>query len=141
MSLNLKAQIQEVEAKEKFEEIGKVGGGMSAFVSSLSVMKVEGGANIYLWMYNNLDYPSITDVKSILFTASENDLQSLYELLKFQLTAEKGAEKTLKLGDATLNFRTTKNLGVSSFRVIVIESGISSYFLLSSKQLDKLFGK
>jgi len=141
MSFNLNAQIQEVERKDKFEEIGKVGGGMSAFVSSLSVMKSEGGANTYLWMYNNLMYTSITDIKSILFTASEIELQNFYDLLKTQLSAEKGSEKTLKLGNANVTFTTTKNLGVASLRVIVIESDISSYFLISSKQLDKLFGK
>ncbi len=135
------AQIQEVDSKSKYQEIGKVGGGMGPFVSSLSILKGEDETNSYLWMYNNLKYTSITDIKSITFKATELELQKLYEILKAQLASEKGSEKSLKLGDADVTFTTTKNLGVASLSVLVIKSGISSYFLISSKQVDKLFGK
>ena len=140
-SITVNAQIQEITNNSKFTEIGKVGGGMGPFISSLSVLKGEDGTNSYLWMYNNLKYTSISDVQSITFTATEEQVQRLYELLKSQLSAEKGSEKSLKLGDADVTFTTIKSLGVSSLNISVLQSGVSSYFLISSKQLDKLFGK
>jgi len=74
------AQIQEVDSKSKYQEIGKVGGGRGPFVSSLSILKCEDETNSYLWMYNNLKYTSITDIKSITFKATELELQKDFEI-------------------------------------------------------------
>ncbi len=141
LSLSVTAQIKEVPAS-KYVEIGKVGSGLGPFISSISVIRdtASGGTNSYLWMYNNLKYTTITDIKSISFTASDEELEGLYNLLKTQMGAEKGAEKRLELGKHTLNFTTTKNLGVPSLVIYDLSAG-GGYFLLSSKQLDKLFGK
>jgi hypothetical protein len=141
IGFSVSAQIKEV-APSKYVEIGKVGGGLTPFVSSLSVIRdtSTGGTNYYLWMYRNLKYSSITDIKSITFTASNEELEGLYNLLKTQMGADKGSEKRLELGKSTLNFTTTKNLGVASLIVYDLTAS-GGYFYLSNKQLDKLFGK
>ena len=139
ISVSGNAQIREIE-KSKFEEIGKVGG-VGAFVSSFSVMKdtAKGGTNTYLWMYNNLKYQTITDIKSISFTATEEDFNNFYQFLQTQVTAEKGTEKDLELGKSRLNFKTYRALGVSSLMITDYSTG--GFFYITSKQLDKLFGK
>jgi hypothetical protein len=141
VSLSGFAQIKDVSSDEpKLEEIGKVGGGVSAFLSSLSVLRDASGTNTYSWKYNNFKYTTITDIKSIVFTATEEELESLYKILKTQMSAEKGAEKKLVLGKQTINFTTTKNLGVVSLVITDLSDG-GGYFMLTNKQLDKVFGK
>lgn len=135
------AQIREVE-KSKYEVIGKVSPGGMAFISSISVMRdtAVNGTNSYLWMYNNLKYTTITDIKSISFTASNEDFDSLYELLKTQLSAEKGTEKDLELGKSRITIKTIRNLGITSLTIYDLTGG-GGYFYLTAKQVDKLFGK
>lgn len=140
ISLSVSAQIKEV-SSSKYVEIGRVNLGMGVFLSSLSVIKdTASGSNSYLWMYRNAKYTTLTDIKSIDFTASDEDLEGLYNLLKTQMGAEKGSEKRLELGKHTLNFTTTKSLG-TSYLVIYDLTGSVGYFNLTAKQLDKLFGK
>jgi hypothetical protein len=138
-SISANAQIREVETS-KFEDIGKVGG-VGAFVSSMSIMKdtAKGGTNTYLWMYNNLKYQTITDIKSIRFTATEEDFNNFYQFLQKQINADKGTEKDLELGKSRLNFKTYKALGVSS--LMIYDYSSEGFFYITSKQLDKLFGK
>jgi hypothetical protein len=137
ISLSVSAQIKEVAASRSVE-IGKVGGGLS-YVSSLSVIR-DTAINHYLWMYRNLKYTTITDIKSITFTASDEELEGLYNILKTQIGADKGAEKRLELGKNTLDIVTTKNLGVASLVIYDLSPG-GGYFYLTNKHLDKLFGK
>ena len=139
VSISVNAQIREVE-KSKLVEIGKVGG-IGAFVSSMSVMAdtTKGATNTYLWFYNNLKYRTITDIKSISFTATEEDFNGLYQFLQTQSNAEKGTQKDLELGKTRLNFKTIRALGVSSLEITDFTTG--GYFYITSKQLDKLFGK
>ncbi len=141
VSISATAQIREVE-KSKYQEIGKVSPGGMAFISSISVMKdtAVNGTNSYLWMYNNLKYSTITDIRSISFTASNEDFDGLYELLKTQLSADKGTEKDLELGKSRITIKTIRNLGVSSLTIYDLTGG-GGYFYLTSKQVDKLFGK
>ena len=140
ISISVNAQIKQVE-KSLYVEIGKVGG-IGAFVSSLSVIKdtAVGGTNRYLWMYNNLKYQTITDINSISFTATDEDLDGLYQSLKTQVLAEKGTENTLELGQSRINFKTYRALGVSSL-MIYDYSEVGAFFYITAKQLDKLFGK
>ena len=135
------AQIKESSAP-KYTDIGKVGGGMGPFVSSLSVIKNynETGTNAYLWMYNNLKYTSITDLRGIKFFASDEELEGLFNILKTQVNSEKGTEKLLELGKQSVNIVTTKNMGVASL-IIYDLSTAGGFFYLTSKQIDKLFGK
>ena len=141
VSISGTAQIREVE-KSKYQEIGKVSPGGMAFISSISVMRdtAVDGTNSYLWMYNNLKYSTITDVRSISFTASNEDFDSLYELMKTQLSADKGTEKDLELGKSRITIKTIRNLGITSLTIYDLTGG-GGYFYLTAKQVDKLFGK
>ncbi len=141
VSLSGTAQIREVE-KSKYQEIGKVSPGGMAFISSISVMKDAdaNGTNSYLWMYNNLKYTTITDIRSISFTASNEDFEALYQLMKTQLSADKGTEKDLELGKSRITIKTIRNLGISSLTIYDLTGG-GGYFYLTAKQVDKLFGK
>lgn len=140
VSISASAQIREVE-KSKFEKIGEISPGGMAFITSMSVLRdtAKNGTNSYHWMYNNLAYTRITDIKSISFTASEEDFNALYEMMKTQMSAEKGTEKELMLGNSRISFKTIRTLGVSSLTIYDLSTG--GYFYLTSKQLDKLFGK
>lgn len=141
VSVSVNSQIREIDPpKSKFVEIGKVGV-IGAFVCSMSVMEdtTKGATNTYLWMYNNLKYQTITDIKSISFTATEEDFNNFYHFLEIQIKAEKGTEKDLELGKSRLNFKTYRALGVSSLMINDFTTG--GFFYITSKQLEKLFGK
>jgi hypothetical protein len=95
--------------------------------------------NTYLWTYNNAKYKSIDVFNSISFTASENDFNLFYEMLKTQISSPKGTEKQILLGKNSILITTIKNLGVSS--LTIYDSTQDGYFYLTSGQIDKLFGK
>jgi hypothetical protein len=120
--------------------IGKVGGGMSAFIAELSYVK-EANENEYTLIFNNLEYKTITDTKSIKFSGNEETVNQFYSLLQAQFNAEPGTEKELKVGTQILLLKTIKNLGVTSLVLRLTEQGNSGYFYLTEKQLKKLFGK
>lgn len=134
------AQIKEVQTA-KYEKIGRVPANNLAFISSIEFAKDTSsqGTNTYLWSYNNLKYKQITDIQRISFTASEMEFNSLYETLKNQISAEKGTEKTMMLGQKSINIVTIKMMGIASLTISDISSG--GYFYLTSKQIDQLFGK
>ncbi len=139
-SISLSAQIIEVE-KQKWEKVGEVKPGGIAFISSIEVIKDNGGngTNVYLWSYSNAAYTRITDIKSFQFNASENDFKALYEMLKTLMSGPKGTEKQILLGKTNVIFKTIRALGVSSLSITDLST--NGYFYLSSSQLDKLFGR
>ena len=134
------AQIVEVE-KQKWEKVGEVKPGGISFISSIEVLKDKGkdGTNLYLWIYNNVAYRTISDVKSIEFSASESEFNGLYDMLKTLISGPKGVEKQIILGKTNVSFKSMRALGVSS--LVVMDLSTSGFFYLSSNQLDKLFGK
>jgi hypothetical protein len=134
------AQIKEVQTI-KYEKIGRVPANNLAFITSIEFAKdtTTQGTNTYLWSYKNLKYKQLTDIQSISFTASEQEFNSLYDILKNQISAEKGTEKTMMLGKKSINIVTEKMMGITSLTIYDISSG--GYFYLTSKQIDQLFGK
>lgn len=139
-SISVSAQIVEVE-KSKWEKVGEVKPGGISLISSIDVIKDKGkdGTNLYLWIYSNVAYRTISDIKSFEFSASESDFNGLYDMLKTLISGPKGVEKQIVLGKTNVSFKSMRALGVSSLVVMDISSG--GFFYLSSKQLDKLFGK
>lgn len=139
-SISLSAQIVEVE-KQKWEKVGEVKPGGISLISSIDVIKDKGkdGTNLYLWVYSNAAYRTISDVKSFEFSASEADFNGLYDMLKTLISGPKGVEKQILLGKTNVSFKSMRALGVSS--LVVMDLSSSGFFYLSSKQLDKLFGK
>jgi hypothetical protein len=135
------SQIKSVENTKPIE-IGKVGGGsMSPFVASLNYNKGDADVNTYFLMYNNLKYTTITDINSVVFSASQTELDGFYNELKNSFASEKGTEKKFELGKETVWVKTIKNLGVTSLQITTSDEGTLGYFYLTNKQLDKLFGK
>jgi hypothetical protein len=138
--ISLSAQIVEVE-KQKLEKVGEVRPGGLSLLSSIQVVRdpLKDGTNLYLWTYSNAGYRTISDIKSFEFNATEKDFNSLYDMLKIQISGPKGTEKQILLGKTNVSFKTMRSMGISSFTVIDLSN--DGFFYLTSSQLDKLFGK
>ena len=99
--------------------------------------------NYRLWRYFTSDFGFVLlpTLALFYFYATDNELNGLYDLMKIQMSAEKGTKKSLFLGTSGITLETKKALGSSSLIIYDLTEGASGYFYLSSKQLDKLFGK
>lgn len=127
---------------EKPITVGKVGGGAtSPFIASLQFSKGSDDIDTYTLLYNNLRYTTIEDINSIVFTATKVELENLYVILKNCLLDDSGNEKQIELGKELVIVKTIKNFGVKSLQITTSDEGSTGFFFLSSKQLDKLFGK
>jgi hypothetical protein len=134
-----KAQIgQKVETK-KSTIVGKVAP-LGAFKEELSYVESENGL-LYTLSYNDLKFIAITDIKSISFYATANDVESLYNDMKGQFDKEVGQSYDFKLGEADVRVERSKYLGVPILTIYVIKNGVQSFFYLTKKETDKLFGK
>jgi hypothetical protein len=134
-----KAQIgQKVETK-KSTIVGKVAP-LGAFKEELSYVESENGL-LYTLSYNDLKFTAITDIKSISFYATANDVESLYNDMKGQFDKEVGQSYDFKLGEADVRVERSKYLGVPILTIYVIKNGVQSFFYLTKKETDKLFGK
>jgi hypothetical protein len=134
-----KAQIgQKVETK-KSTIVGKVAP-LGAFKEELSYVESENGL-LYTLSYNDLKFTAITDIKSISFYATSNDVESLYNDKKGQFDKEVGQSYDFKLGEADVRVERSKYLGVPILTIYVIKNGVQSFFYLTKKETDKLFGK
>ncbi len=134
-----KAQIgQKVETK-KSTIVGKVAP-LGAFKEELSYVESENGL-LYTLSYNDLKFTAITDIKSISFYATFNDVESLYNDMKGQFDKEVGQSYDFKLGEADVRVERSKYLGVPILTIYIIKNGVQSFFYLTKKETDKLFGK
>ena len=134
-----KAQIgQKVETK-KSTIVGKVAP-LGAFKEELSYVESENGL-LYTLSYNDLKFTAITDIKSISFYATANDVELLYNDMKGQFDKEVGQSYDFKLGEADIRVERSKYLGVPILTIYVIKNGVQSFFYLTKKETDKLFGK
>ena len=79
---------------------------------------------------------------AIKFTAVQNELAALKQILKSQCAAEKGAEKSFELGDNSITLKTERGFGRSGLKISIIgfnhETG--SFHILET-DIDLLFGK
>ena len=134
-----KAQIgQKVETK-KSTIVGKVAP-LGAFKEELSYVESENGL-LYTLSYNDLKFTAITDIKSISFYATATDVESLYNDMKGQFDKEVGQSYDFKLGEADVRVERSKYLGVPILTIYIIKNGVQSFFYLTKKETDKLFGK
>lgn len=133
-----RAQIQQLNT-EKPKVMGKVGGsGWNPFVASLEYFTEESGSNRYILTYNDINYKQLTVLKSISFKATDEELSSLYNLLKARIEEKKDAETSLKIGDDTVLIVTKKSMGIGMIYLSVTEKGM---FILYNKTLNQLFGR
>jgi len=93
----------------------------------------------YVWLgYQNQEYKSISDIKSVMFAATEKDLDGLFGILKSIFKTDKDQE--IKLG--TIHLLNASKLGDDSiFLYFYNGSKKNGYFSLSPIGLHKLFGK
>jgi len=114
------------------------------------------GTDTYLIYYRNLEfevsffnvlvytpftiYTAFEDFKSFTFNASKEELDYLYNALLEPLLKKDKSQKSISVGDVTLNYKKT----MSSISVFVDHpTGITDGWMgyLSKKQLARLFGK
>jgi hypothetical protein len=123
------AQIGEAETVETGTLIGELREGYP----KLEVFKQD-GKNLFVLTYLNSKYRGIVDVQSITFYGESEDLESVYNAFK---SASKET-KSMVIGED----RVRIGLFHKEIMISVYPSdNIDSYFYLSKKEVDKLFGK
>lgn len=133
------AQIgQKVETK-KSVLVGKVAP-LGAFKEELSYVETDNGL-LYTLSYNDMKFTATTNTKSITFNATTSEVETLYSDMKNQFEKELGNSYDLKLGEADIRVERSKYLGVPILTIYVIKNGVQSFFYLTKKETDKLFGK
>ncbi len=133
------AQIgQKVETK-KSVLVGKVAP-LGSFKEELSYVETDNGP-LYTLAYNDMKFTATTNTKSISFYASNSEVETLYSDMKNQFEKEVGNSYDLKLGEADVRVERSKYLGVPILTIYVIKNGVQSFFYLTKKETDKLFGK
>lgn len=132
------AQIQQFDV-EKPKVMGKVGGvGSSPFYMSLEYFIEDSGTNRFILTYNDIEYKQTTVLKSISFRATDEELNSFYNLLKARIEEKKDAETNLKIGEDSVLIITKKTLGQGVIYLAVTGKGM---FALYNKTLKQLFGR
>ncbi|WP_242120947.1 hypothetical protein [Aestuariivivens sediminicola] len=94
--------------------------------------------NYYFLNFQNNEYPNITDIKSVDFYATPEELDYLYDFL--MSCFEDKELHTIDVGDQTLVVKKT----AMSIRITVDfneEPEPSGWTYLSKRQLQRLFGK
>lgn len=128
-SISLSAQIKVIENNST--EIGKVTAGGKKF----DWITVNNGN--YSVFYRDEQYQQIDDYKHFSFSGEET-FNYLYDLLKKQCKAPKKTELTIEVGDANITITSYKHYISLS---ILAEGQPNGFFRITSRQLDKLFGK
>ena len=130
------SQIGEGKLAEKPILVGKAT--KSKALPDLVYFENETDKNVYILSFNNLEYPSISDIKQITFIANQNELDTLYNFL---LEGFKDKElRTIDVGSQTLYIKKT----AMSIKITVKyneKAEPDGWFYLSKKQLMRLFGK
>lgn len=128
-SISTSAQIKVIENNST--EIGKVSAGGKKF-DWITVNNDN-----YSVFYRDEQYKQIDDYKNFSFKG-EDTFNYLYDLLKKQCEAPKKTELTIEVGDANITITSYKHYISLS---ILAEGQPSGFFRITSRQLDKLFGK
>jgi hypothetical protein len=128
------------EVKDNSITIGEVKD-FSTFVCSLKYVAYEKDTAYFL-MYRDVQYKTLIELKSFYFTATSDEINSLYlELIK-AIDGEKNKSYDLEIGKGKLHYYKIKNLGFSTLMLDYTDkAGIRGEFFLSKKQITKLFGK
>ena len=102
---------------------------------SCSCRPTDKGDTSYVITYDNVEYKTIHDYNTIQFVASGGDIESLYQGLKSVF--DTGKDINITLGNSLVLVASKKLMGITSIYITTKDG----YFFLTSKQLDKLFGK
>lgn len=101
-------------------------------------LEAEDGKSQYALFFQNQDYEYTTDIRYINFSANQDELESLFEIIKS--VAKTGEEVELNIGD---NFRLTiqKFMKNEVFIYSYKGSDKNGYFTLNGRGIYLLFGK
>ena len=133
------AQISQKETSKKSILVGKVAP-MGAFKEELSFIETDNG-NLYTLSYNDMKFTTISNTKAISFYATPNEVDILFNDMKGQFEKEIGDGYDIKLGDADVRVERSKYLGFPILTIYIIKNNVKSFFYLTKKETDKLFGK
>lgn len=129
----------EVKLAPKETKIGKVKTA-GRFHSELSYT-VDESDTTYRILYNNAEYQTITDIQSVSFDSDDDALNKLYSVFRSFFLDENKKNKdykvSLKLGESNIVLSNFRSMGITT----VLVSAPIGYFLITEKQIDKLFGK
>ena len=131
------AQIEVQKEKPKDRLIGEVQLPNGRVAMKVLAEKIGGKDYVYLG-YQNQEYKSITDIKSAMFSATDEDLDGLFGILKEVIKTDK--DKEIKLGTNYL-LNASKFSDSSIFMYFYKGSIKHGYFTLSPAGLHRLFGK
>ena len=131
------AQIEVAKEKKEDKIIGE-----AYLPNGSATMKMLGekiGDKDYVWLgFQNQEYQSISDIKSVMFAATEEDLDGLFDILKEIIKTDK--EQEIKLGTNYI-LNASKFSDSSIFMYFFKGSRKNGYFTLSPSGLHQLFGK
>lgn len=94
--------------------------------------QVKGGDTTYCLLFKNYRYSHIIDIKTICFSSRENTINKFYQIMK-SACVTKRYMLDFKLGTCSAYIK--RESGCASFNID------NAYINLTSRQIDKLFGK
>jgi hypothetical protein len=128
------------EVKDNSITIGEVKD-FGTIVCSLKYVVNEKDTTYFL-MYRDVQYKTIVELKGFYFTATNDELNSLYSELIKAIDGEKNKSYELEIGKGNLRYYKLKSFGVSSLMFFYTDkNGTKSEFFLYKNQIKKLFGK
>jgi hypothetical protein len=128
------SQIQKFEVPKSIT-IGKVKSA-GTFLADLTYT-IEDGDTTYRISYNNAEYSHITDIQSVSFSSEGNTLNELYDLFISTINKPKDEQATFKLGSQMVGLTSMRQLGIK----VLLISPEKGYFMVTEKQINKLFNK
>ncbi|MDA8871208.1 hypothetical protein N9H89_00890 [Flavobacteriaceae bacterium] len=135
ISLSSFSQISTVEKQDESKTIGQINLYNSTGLNGTATFQMASiidGKQYYYLGWQNQDYSTITDIASIMFHATPNEIDSLFDMFKTILKT--GEKQTLNLGD--------KRLTVSRIAKDTIWFYTSDgFFDCNAAALHALFGK
>ena len=103
---------------------------------SLSYQKGDNGIKVYSLVYRNMEYDNVDTYETLVFTATDEELEYLYNFFKEGMKDKSG--KTLELGEHKI---LVKKMGKGVQISDVSDYKTPNLFWLLPKELDRLFGK
>jgi hypothetical protein len=122
--------------------VGKIAP-MGAFIAELSYRPNEADETdtTYTLRFNNMKYTHIDAITSVQFSGIGNAVSGLYKVFKSVFSEENKSNKDytvqFTLGKELVSISHTKGMGITSAMFLIKDA----YFMLTEKQVDKLFGK
>jgi hypothetical protein len=99
------------------------------------------GKKLFTLMYRDRAYTSIVELKAIQFFATDEEINAIHKTLKELFKSDKGTDKTMELGTATVKFSVDKVMGIKYLYAMINDEGVVGKMQLNGGSIDKLFGK